>query len=96
MQNKYGKEGLVSLSVNLDKSDEKEAQQKSREFLQDRKVTLINLFLDEDIEFWSKKLHFEAVPCVYVFNRQGKWVMFNAEIDYDKIEEQVVKFLKEK
>jgi hypothetical protein len=35
-------------------------------------------------------------PCVYVFNRQGKWKRFYDPVNYEEVEKTVEQFVKEK
>ena len=96
MHKKYAKDGLAVISVSVDPPEDKD---KALTFLQSKGSTFTNLFLDETPEFWTKKLRFIAPPCVYVFNRQGKWTQFDAgqeEIDDAKVEKLVVEYLKGK
>ena len=96
MHKKYAKEGLAVISVTLDdKADKKIAHDMLKKWGAD----CTNLLLDEETDFWQNKLNFIAPPCLYVFNRQGKWVRFASDeevIDYKKVDALVEKFLREK
>jgi hypothetical protein len=96
MQKKYVKEGLAAVSVALDDPDDKDVRKRLVKFLQNQNAAFTNLLLEEKPEFWQSKLHFEAVPCVYVFNREGQWIRFEGSIEYSEIEKKVVELLKKK
>ncbi len=100
MRNKWHKDGLVAISVNLDPEYEKEKDRVIK-FLEKGKATTINVHLDEDADFWGKKFENDgSLPTVFVFNRAGKYVRFPSpekpDFDYGDIEKVVVEFLKEK
>src|SRR5262245_34622582 len=86
MHRKYGKDGLVAISVNLDplkddegKPNEAEVKGTALRFLKSAAATTINLLLDEPQDVWQQKLRIVAVPTVFVFNREGKWVQFKSD-----------------
>jgi thiol-disulfide isomerase/thioredoxin len=95
LHEKYGNEGLVCISVSLDNPAEKDRLPRVIKFLESRKAYFTDVLLDEDQDFWLTKLNFKGPPCVYVFNREGKWVRFVAEDDpYTKVEKLVAAWLK--
>jgi len=96
MHKKYAKDGLVALSVSVDKLVDEDSGQRIESkvlpkvlaFLKQKEATLTNLLLDEPQEFWKKKLGVDfGVPVVFVFNRQGKWVRFKGEAEKGAAEE---------
>lgn len=96
MNQKYSASGLITITVSLDqlKSDAK-IKQKVLDTLKKADARLINVLLDEDFSDVQKKFRFEGPPCVFVFNRQGKWVEFKEEqFRHDLIEQTVIQFLK--
>jgi thiol-disulfide isomerase/thioredoxin len=104
LYNKYAKDGLVAITANLDvpKDREQQAVNESRlRFLKKVNATFDNLLLDEPESVWQK-LNIEAVPCVLVFDRQGKYYRFGGSADaarpaeYKEIEPLVVELLKKK
>jgi thiol-disulfide isomerase/thioredoxin len=95
---KHQAEGLVLISVTVDDMDSKDD---ALAFLRAQKAVFTNLLLDEPRKLWTTKLRTISVPCYYVFNRQGQWVQFTspdgkAPIDYAKMDQTVLEFLKEK
>jgi hypothetical protein len=96
MHQKYAAKGLVAISVSLDEKDERD---KAEQFLVKNNAAFTNLWLDEPIEVWTKKFGVDNLPCVFVFDRRGKWVQFKTEgdreVNYDEIEKAVVKLLAE-
>jgi hypothetical protein len=81
MQNKYGKDGLVALSVQAGSLDEKaELPTKVANILKSKQATKFKtVILNEKEDVWQKKLRFTDFPCIYVFNRQGKWTQFRSQ-----------------
>ena len=99
MQNRYGKDGLVVVSVNLDDPARVPLRAKVEKFLKDQKATTTNLILDEKEEVVLKKFHFEGeLPTVFVFNRAGKYVRFPSpgkeDFNHTDIAKQAAEFLK--
>jgi thiol-disulfide isomerase/thioredoxin len=103
-QKKFGKDGVVSISVSLDKpeKDETPAQMKGRvlKLLEKLGSTIPNVILDEPQKLVEDKLRITSIPCVYVFNLQGKWTKFGGDDDSivlpAEVEKLVVELLQEK
>jgi hypothetical protein len=72
MHKQFGPQGFVAVSVALDRRDPT-VEERILKILKKQNMTVINLYLDEPEEFWTKKLGFEGVPAIYVFNREGKY-----------------------
>ena len=97
MQKKYANDGVVAVSVNLDDPNVEGAKDKARKFLVSQKATFTNLILDEKVEVWQKNLKIEGVPCIFVFDRDGKVAKkFDSGEKYDEVEKFVVDLLKKK
>ena len=80
MHKKYGDQGLVVVSVNVDDLDDNgKAPKFVTKFLNEQKATMINVLLDESPEVKLKKLRLTSYPCVYVFNKEGQWTQFMGE-----------------
>jgi hypothetical protein len=95
MQKKYGKVGVVAVSVNLDDPNEAGAKDKALKYLKSQKATFTNLILDEKVEVWQKKLKIEGVPCIFVFDKEGKVAKkFDSGEKYDEVEKLVIDLLK--
>jgi hypothetical protein len=96
MHQKYGAKGLAAISVSLDIPEQRADAEK---FLVAKKAAFTNLWLDESQEFWTDKFKIEGPPCVYVFDRRGKWTQFKTEgdkeVSYADIEKLIVKLLEE-
>jgi hypothetical protein len=95
MHKKYAKEGLVAISVSVDslkdedgKSIETEKKTEVLNFLKKKDATMTNLLLDEPQEVWQARLRIVAVPTVFVFNREGKWVQFKGDDETLKKDEE--------
>src|SRR5262245_698315 len=102
MQSKYGKDGLVVLTVSIDPTTDKltpELEKKVLEKAVKHKLAMTNLILDEPVEVIHKRLRFGAPPCVYLFDRAGKWHLFDPPKKnkdtggYDELEEMVKKLV---
>lgn len=104
VQKKYGKDGLVSISVSLDKVDKEETQTmrtgRVLKALEKLGSTISNVILDEPQKLVDDKLRIGSIPCIYVFNRQGKWTKFGGDEDSvvvpADVEKLVVELVKEK
>ena len=98
MHNKYAKEGLAAVSVDIDDPKEKEVKDKVLKFLQNQKATFTNLILDEESAVWQEKLDVESVPFVFVFDRDGKVAkkFKGDDVNYAEIEKLAVELLKKK
>jgi len=98
MQEKYAKDGVVAVSVNLDDPNLEGVKEKIKKYLVNQKATFTNLILDEPPDVWQKKLKFDGPPCVFVFDRDGKIAKkFDSGEKYeDEIEKFVVDLLKKK
>lgn len=96
MHKRSVKDGLAVISVSLDEAAEKK---NALGWLTKFGADFTNVLLDEETDFFQKRLRFVAPPCLYVFNRQGKWTQFKSdekEIDFKKVDQLVEKLLKEK
>lgn len=102
MHKKYADKGLVIITVSADDAANPEKVKKANAFLKRVESPFRNLLLDEPWDSWTKRLDVKALPCYYVFDRQGKWVRFpgkdakDGEIDYAELEKVVVQMLNEK
>jgi hypothetical protein len=96
MHKKYGNDGFVAVSVNLDDAADKDIRGEVDAFLTKRQAQFTNLILEAKPEEWQAKLKFDAVPCVYVFNQDNRFVkkLVGEQVDYKAIEDEVVKLLK--
>src|SRR5947209_10613151 len=95
LQEKYGRDGLVAVSVSLDDPKNPDVRQKVEKLLEDRKATFTNVLLNEQAPAWQAALKIDGPPCVYVFNRDGQWVKkFADDVDYAEVEKVVRELLK--
>ena len=104
MQKKGAGKGLVTVTVAVDTFNDHalaKVKDEAGRFLArigaDRSV---NLVLDHDFGFWSEKFRFSAAPCIYVFDRRGKWTRFGGDgqegVDYRALDQLVELLLDEK
>src|SRR5436309_1073707 len=107
MHQQYAKQGLAVISVSLDRlieddgkpvaaAEAAKARAEVEKFLGSNKATLTNLLLEEPMGVWKTKFGFSAPPCLFVFDRRGKWIRFDSDtdkIDRDVVEKTIVKLL---
>ncbi|MBM4067464.1 MAG: TlpA family protein disulfide reductase [Planctomycetes bacterium] len=105
MQHRFAKDGLVTITVSCDKLDadiktEADRKQLVLESLTRKKADLVNVILDESWKLAEDKLRISALPGVYVFSRDGKWVQFGGQqgkgVEPAAVEKLVVQFLQQK
>lgn len=96
MHNKYGKDGLVVVSVCVDPPALKPQVQN---YLNSINAQCINVLLDEPFDLLEQKMRIPSFPCYYVFDRQGKWVQFVSEpgeINNEAVDRLLMQLLNEK
>jgi thiol-disulfide isomerase/thioredoxin len=69
LQQKYGRDGLVCISVSVDPVKRQDAALK---FLQKQKAGFPNFLLAEDPPVWPERWNVQGVPVVFVFDREGR------------------------
>ena len=80
MHHKYKAKGLVVISVNLNDANDEDERKETLKVLTKYKLDVINVVLDEPQEVWKEKLRVRlGPPCMYVFDRNGKWRMLYGE-----------------
>jgi thiol-disulfide isomerase/thioredoxin len=104
MQQELADKGLAVISVATDSlAEERDATvKKVLNFLTTNKAAFPNLILDEPDQVLQGKLRIRQLPCIYVFNRAGKWRQFigadlNADASgrYASVEDYVQSCLRE-
>lgn len=97
MHNKYAKDGLAAISCALDDPNSKKTRDKLIKFLEEKKATFTNLWLNEDSDVWQEKLKLDGPPAVFVFDREGKPVKkFMDDFTYKDVEKVVAELMKKK
>ncbi len=80
IQKKWASKGLVTASVLIDNYQTKTAEElksaAGRYLTRINATGCINLVVDKDAPFGGDKIRFSSVPCIYVFDRRGKWTRF--------------------
>lgn len=80
LHRKFESKGLAVISVALDSlEDNPKVKDRALSFLKKQKANFTNLLLNETEDFWQKKFRMDGPPCMYVFNRQGKWTQLSAQ-----------------
>jgi thiol-disulfide isomerase/thioredoxin len=104
MYKEYKDKGLVVISVATDPlrgEDIKDPRPRILNFLQDNKAVFTNVVIDEPDTVLRDRLRVLSLPCMYIFDREGKWRYFRGnnlvdaegEIRHDQIEGLVKKLL---
>jgi len=101
MRQKYAGQDVVFITVSIDPSLDvyegkpQEARDAVLKFLESRKAgALTNLLLDEKDEVWQAKLDVVSLPCLFVFNRAGKWQKFTDDFKIEDIDKRISDWLK--
>ncbi|HEY7427468.1 MAG TPA: TlpA disulfide reductase family protein [Gemmataceae bacterium] len=96
LHRQYGDKGLVCMSVALDAPADPNVPAPPPgvlKFLLAKKATFANYWLNEDAQVW-KRFGIEAVPAVFVFDRQGRRAAkFTQDFDYTDVRKLVEKLL---
>ncbi len=104
LHEKYGSHGLVVISVNMDDPKQKSIREQARAFLQEKNARFFNLGLAEGevpIQWVALRSDpakggtgFEGdLPFTEVYDRKGRLVLHQVEINHDDLDEQVQKLL---
>jgi hypothetical protein len=102
MHCKYAKDGLVAVSVALDDPTDLAARGRALAFLKKQGAEFTNVLLDETPEFYQSKLKIDGPPCIYIFNRDNRFVLKRdgagpeGRIDFDAFEKRIVELLADK
>jgi hypothetical protein len=97
MHRKYGKEGLVVVSASFDDPADKEARADIEAFLKKKQAAFTNLILENDAAEMYKTLDIPGPPCLYLFNRDNRFVkkMVGADqIDFTVVDGEIARLLK--
>jgi hypothetical protein len=96
MHEKYAKDGLAVVSVNLDDPTDKETRKAVIEFLKEKKATFTHLAPDEKqtIKKWAEELKLNGIPATDVYDRDGKHVKRIEELDPEALDKVVGGLLK--
>ncbi len=95
MQKKYAKDGLAIVSVSVDDVTSADTRERVKAYLQQQQATCRNLLLAEKPEFWVPKLNMNSIPCMYLFDQEGRLInrWIGNEVDLHAIEKRVVELL---
>jgi thiol-disulfide isomerase/thioredoxin len=78
MHNKFDKKKVAVISVTVDPRGDAEQVAMLREaimkFLNKNKATMTNVWLDEPADVWQEKTGINAVPFMYIFDKDNKVV----------------------
>jgi hypothetical protein len=90
MHRKYAAQGFAAVSVSVDNPKDPKDRALAERFLRDQQADFLNVILDDQQEEWKEKLKVLGPPCVYVFDRDNRFVLKQGEdVDYAVIEKKV-------
>lgn len=91
LHQKYGKDGLVAISVSVDDPEDLEIRGRILKFLEGRKADFQNFVLDEKPELWQEKLGIDGPPCLYLFDKSNRFVkkMIADQVDFTVLEKTI-------
>lgn len=98
LHQKYGKDGLVCISVSLDEKDNRAA---ALEFLKKQGAAFPNYLLDAEAKVWQDKWDVNGPPVLFVFDRASRRAArfdtndSDGPICFDDVERLVRKLLRE-
>jgi hypothetical protein len=81
MQKKYGKDGLVILTVALDPPSDKGLVADANAEIAKHPTLPNNVLWNGPDGEWAKKLNSTIMPTIYIFNRENRWVKKFPELD---------------
>ena len=105
MHKQLAADGFELITVSLDHLDDEDPKvnaatlKRVESFLKEQGAPGINLLMTEDADFNYEKMGFRGTPCIFVFDRQGKWTRFVSDkmpFKDEDVEQLVKKLLKEK
>jgi hypothetical protein len=99
MQKKFGPDGLVVVTVNIDDASNARVRQAVTRFISDY-PTLNHLVLapGEKLSAWEEALSLGQFPCAFLYNREGKLEQRLEGGDYEPevLDRKVAEMLKKK
>lgn len=74
MQRKYGKDGLVILTVATDPPGENARVEAANKIISGHKELPANVLFKGEASELEAKMGYEATPTIFIFNRHNRWV----------------------
>jgi hypothetical protein len=94
MHRKYADRGLAAVSVSLDDPKNDKDRARVQGFLEQQHATFLNVLLDAEPEVWQERLKIAGPPCLYVFDRDNRYVLKQDEgEDFAVVEKKVLELL---
>jgi thiol-disulfide isomerase/thioredoxin len=104
LENKYSKEGLVAVSVDLESPKNGKARERAEKFLGRMGGEFPHFMLDAGQDEWTERLKIDGPPCIFIFNRENRFVKklpvvdakgeIVEKVDFEVIEKLVSDLLK--
>lgn len=98
LHRQHAKQGLAVVTVSIDDASDPGAGDRVKMFLQQQQATCRNLLLAEKPEVWVSKLKMNSVPCMFLFDRDGRLInrWTGSEINLGAIEKRIGELLAQK
>jgi thiol-disulfide isomerase/thioredoxin len=95
LHHKYAKDGLAVVSVSIDDVADPDVRERVKIFLRQQGADCKNLLLAEKPETWIQRLQMNSVPCMFLFDREGRLInrWTGGEIDLHSIERRITQLL---
>jgi thiol-disulfide isomerase/thioredoxin len=71
LHRKYGKDGVVCVSVSVDEPDDREAHARALKFLKAKGAAFPNYLVDEKAAVWQDHFDINGPPAVFVYGPDG-------------------------
>jgi thiol-disulfide isomerase/thioredoxin len=71
LHRKYGKDGVVCVSVSVDEPDDAKAHERALAFLKARGAAFPNYLIDDKAQVWQDHFDINGPPAVFVYGRDG-------------------------
>ena len=94
LHTKHGRQGLAVVTVSVDPPDDSDARAAAKAFLAKHGATCRNVILSDSPTVWQAKWKAEAVPLVFLFDREGRLVQKWADkFEITEVEKRVAKLM---
>jgi thiol-disulfide isomerase/thioredoxin len=96
LHEKYGRQGLVVISVSVDPPDDADAREAARTFLTSRHAAFRNVILTDKAEVWQERWKVIGPPLLFLFDRECRLVArWDDKVEMTEVEKRVAAVLVE-
>ncbi|WP_020471663.1 TlpA family protein disulfide reductase [Zavarzinella formosa] len=90
LQKKYGKQGLLVITVSVDQAGDTEAMAGARQFLAQYRAETRNVHLKDPVALWASKWKTSSVPLMFLFDQQGRMIeRYDGRVDFASMDRQI-------